>query len=103
MPAPNQKTNPPVPDTGKVKTDLEALAGGAVALLQQPWAAVMPSIIDAAERDKDLARLQSQIHAQTRAAFVTAIERPQERRELPRSQDPRHLIPSILDPILYRL
>jgi AcrR family transcriptional regulator len=66
-------TNPPVPDTGKVKTDLEALACGAVALLQQPWAAVMPSIIDAAERDKDLARLQSQIHAQTRGAFVTAI------------------------------
>jgi hypothetical protein len=45
----------------KVKTDLEALACGVVALLQQPWAAVMPSIIrlsDAAERDEDLAPLQ---------------------------------------------
>src|SRR5260370_24308760 len=96
------KTNLPVPDTGKVKTDLEALACGAVALLQQPWAAVMPSIIDAAERDKDLARLQSQIHAQTRGAFVTAIERAQERGELPRSQDARELVASILGPILYR-
>jgi AcrR family transcriptional regulator len=96
------KTNLPVPDTGKVKTDLEALACGVVALLQQPWAAVMPSIIDAAERDKDLARLQSQIHAQTRGAFVTAIERAQERGELPRSQDARELVASILGPILYR-
>jgi hypothetical protein len=62
----------------------------------------MPSIIDAAERDKDLARLQSQIHEQTRGAFVTAIERAQQRGELPRSQDARELVPSILGPILYR-
>jgi AcrR family transcriptional regulator len=37
------KTNPAVPDTGKVKTDLAALACGVVALLQ-PWAAVMPRL-----------------------------------------------------------
>src|SRR5215471_6044879 len=43
---------PQVPDTGKLKTDLEALAIGAAMRLQQPWATVMPSIIDAAERDK---------------------------------------------------
>ncbi len=62
----------------------------------------MPSIMDAGERDKDLALLQSQIHAQMRGAFVTAIERGQERGELPRSQDPRELVASILGPILYR-
>lgn len=96
------RSKPPVPDTGNVKTDLEALACGAAVRLQQPWATVMPSIIDAGERDKNLALLQSQIHAQMRGAFVTAIERGQERGELPRSQDPRELVASILGPILYR-
>ena len=96
------RNKPSVPDTGNVKTDLEALACGAAVRLQQPWATVMPSIIDAGERDKDLALLQSQIHAQMRGAFVTAIERGQQRGELPRSQDPRELVASILGPILYR-
>lgn len=96
------RSKPPVPNTGHVKTDLEALACGAAVRLQQPWATVMPSIIDAGERDKDLALLQSQIHAQMRGAFVTAIERGQERGELPGSQDPRELVASILGPILYR-
>lgn len=95
-------SKPPVPDTGKLRADLEALACGAAARLRQPWATVMPSIIDAAERDKDLAQLQSQIHAQMRGAFVTAIERGQERGELPRSQDARELVASIIGPILYR-
>jgi len=96
------RTRPAVPDTGKVKTDLEVLACGASMRLQEPWSTVMPSIIDAAERDRDLALLQSQIHAQMRGAFVTAIERGQERGELPHSQDARELVASILGPILYR-
>jgi hypothetical protein len=62
----------------------------------------MPSIIDAAERDKQLADLQSSIHSQMRAAVVTAIERAQERGELPKSQDARELVAAILGPILYR-
>jgi hypothetical protein len=70
--------------------------------LQQPWSTVMPSIIDAAERDRDLAQLQSQIHAQMCGAFITAIERAQERGELLRSQDARELVASMLGPILYR-
>jgi AcrR family transcriptional regulator len=96
------KAKLPVPDTGNVRIDLETLACGAAAQLKQPWATVMPSIIDAAERDKDLARLQSQIHAEARSAFVTAVERAQERGELPRSPDARELVASILGPILYR-
>ena len=93
---------PPVPDTGKLRTDLETLACGAAVRLRQPWATVMPSIIDAAERDKDLAELQARIHAQMRGALVTVIERGQERGELPQSQDARELVASILGPILYR-
>jgi AcrR family transcriptional regulator len=95
-------SRPPVPDTGKLRTDLEALAAGAAVRLQQPWATVMPSIIDAAERDKDLARLQAQIHSQMRGGLVAVLERAQERGELSRSQDVRELAACILGPILYR-
>ena len=91
-----------VPDTGGIKSDLEQVACGVAARLRQPWATVMPSIIDAAERDKQLADLQSSIHSQMRAAVVTAIERAQERGELPKSQDARELVAAILGPILYR-
>jgi AcrR family transcriptional regulator len=95
-------TKPSVPDTGKLKADLEILAGGIASRLQQPWATVLPSIIDAAERNKDLADLQSQIHAQMRGAVVTVIERAQARGELASSQDARELVASILGPLLYR-
>jgi len=61
----------------------------------------MPSIIDAAERDKDLAQLQSRIHAEMRGALVT-VERAQERGELPKSQDAREMVAGILGPIFYR-
>lgn len=93
---------PTVPDTGGIRSDLEQLACGAAVRLRQPWATVMPSIIDAAERDKQLADLQSRIHSQMRAAIVTAIERAQERGELSKSQDARELVAAILGPILYR-
>jgi AcrR family transcriptional regulator len=93
---------PPVPDTGNLRTDLEALAVGAATRLQQPWSTVMPSIIDAAERNKELAELQAQIHAQMRENLIAAIELAQERGELPRSQDAAELAASILGPILYR-
>ena len=95
-------SRPLVPDTGKLRTDVEALAGAAALRLRQPWAMVMPSIIDAAERDKDLAELQARMHAQMRGAFMTVIERAQERGEVSKSRDARELVASILGPMLYR-
>ena len=95
-------TRPAVPETGRLRTDLEALACVVVNRMHQPSATVMPSIIDAAERDHEIAKLESQIHAYMRGAFVTVIERAQERGELARSQDARELVASILGPILYR-
>jgi AcrR family transcriptional regulator len=95
-------SRPLVPDTGKLKTDLETLANGAAMKLHQPSATVIPSIIDAAERDKDLADLQGRLHAEMRGAFITVIERAQERGELSKSRDAREIVASILGPILYR-
>jgi AcrR family transcriptional regulator len=92
----------PVPATGSLRTDLEALASGAIRRLHQPSATAMPSIIDAAERDKELAKLHSQIHTQMCGAFFSVIEQARVRGELTRSQDARELVASILGPILYR-
>jgi AcrR family transcriptional regulator len=95
-------TRPPDPDTGKLRSDLEALASGVAIRFSQPWATVLPSIIDAAERNRELADLHAQIHAQMRTAFLTVIERGQQRGELSRAHDVRELIASILGPIFYR-
>jgi AcrR family transcriptional regulator len=95
-------SRPSVPDTGKLSSDLEIYAKGAAARLQQPWATIMPSIIDAAERDRDLAELQARLHAQMREALVTIIKRGQERGELSKSEDARELTACILGPVLYR-
>ncbi len=95
-------SRPQDPDTGSLKGDLELLASGIAARLHHPWSTVLPSIIDAAERDKNLAALQSQIHGQIRAALVTVIERGQQRGELPRSQNATEIIASILGPLFYR-
>jgi AcrR family transcriptional regulator len=92
----------PIPATGSLRTDLEALASGAIRRLQQPAATAMPSIIDAAERDNELAKLHSKIHAQMCGAFFSVIEDARIRGELGRSQDARELVDSILGPILHR-
>jgi len=96
------KLKPHVPDTGSLKGDLEAVAGRVAARLQQPWSAVMLSVIEAAERDKGLEELQAQLLAQAPAAITAVIERAQERGELSHAQDSRELIASILGPLVYR-
>lgn len=93
---------PEVPDTGSLSGDLLMLACGVAKGLQQRWATVLPSIIDAAERDKSLCALQSRIHAQMRSAFITVIDRGQTRGELSASEDPKALVASVMGPLMYR-
>lgn len=95
-------TKPQAPDTGTLKGDLEMLTSAVAARLHQPSSTVLPSIIDAAERDKGLAQLHSQIHAQMRSAVLTVIERAQQRGELSNSHDSKEMVASILGPLLYR-
>ena len=87
---------------GTLHDDLEVLATGIAKRLQEPWSSVLPSIIDAAERDKKLAELHAQIHGQMRGALLTVIERGRRRGELPRSEDALELVASIFGPLFYR-
>lgn len=91
------------PDTGTLHGDLTALTSDLAHRLKTArWPAVLPSIIDAAERDPELADLHSTLHAALIGAFRTAIERGQKRGEIPRTHGVTEIIAAILGPIFYR-
>jgi AcrR family transcriptional regulator len=96
-------SRPETPDTGGLRGDLTALAMYLAHQLRSArWATVLPSVIDAAERDPDIARLQSRLHTGFLAPFRSVVERAQERGDLPRSQDPSEVIAAIVGPLFFR-
>jgi AcrR family transcriptional regulator len=91
------------PDTGSFKRDIETFLGQiAHRLKTAPWATVLPSIVDAAERDQELAKVQARIHGEMRSPVRTIVERAQQRGELPKRLDSSHVIAQILGPLFYR-
>jgi AcrR family transcriptional regulator len=99
----NMGTKPPVPDTGSFKGDLTALAKHMAGRLRSDrWAAVLPSVIDAAERDSELAEVHAQLHAGFMAPLYTVIDRAQAKGELPKACEPSVVVASIVGPLFYR-
>ena len=91
------------PDTGSLKIDLLQVASSIVARLRSNnFSSVVPSIIDAAERDSQFAELYSNIHAETLAPLVAVIERAKLRCELPRGCVPSEMVAAVLGPLFYR-
>lgn len=91
------------PDTGSLRGDITALAGQLAEHLRTArWAAVLPSIVDAAERDPELAEVQTRLQAAMMAPFLAAIERAKRRGELPRSARPAEVVATIVGPLFYR-
>lgn len=91
------------PDTGTLKGDLTALLRELTALLgSAKWTAVLPSIIDAAERDPAIAdmyaTLQDGYSAVMRDVLVEAIGRG----ELARGTDVPLLVALLTGPLFYR-
>lgn len=96
-------SKPEPPETGGLQGDLEFLAAYIAGRLPTAlWASVLPSIIDAAERDPQLAAVQARIHSEMRNVFRLVIERAQQRGEISRSIDSAELIAAILGPLFYR-
>lgn len=92
-----------VPDTGTFAGDVTALLTSVAALLRTArWSAVMPSIIDAAERDPDLAAVHGRIQLGHAAPFRAVIARAVRRGDLPPSADPGVLVAGLLGPLFYR-
>ena len=96
-------TNPQVPDTGSLRGDLMDLALDLARRLKTArWPTVLPSIIDAAERDPEIAQVHARLHAGASGAFRTVVERAQARGQMPRRSDPSEVLAAILGPLFYR-
>ena len=93
---------PTVPETGSLKGDLIALAETVAERLSGRWSSVLPSVIDAAERDPELAAVHAKLHAGMMEAFRAVIARAQEKGELDKRVAPSDLIGAIIGPLFYR-
>lgn len=91
------------PDTGSFEADVTALMTRLAHLLRTAqWAAVLPSIIDAAERDPAIADIYSKLQHGYSAPFAAVIQRAVVRRELPADTDAALLIATLTGPLFYR-
>jgi AcrR family transcriptional regulator len=90
------------PDSGSLKGDLEMLATAIVGILRSPRSTVLPSIIDAGERDEELAQLQSREFCGMADVFRAVIQRGKQRGELPSRENTEELILAILGPLFFR-
>lgn len=76
--------DPPVPDTGTLRGDLQIPVGGFAAALGTGRAAVlMAALIDAAQRDEDFAHLHAQETRRRHQPVLVVLARGVERGELP--------------------
>ena len=92
-----------VPDTGSFESDVTALMTSLVKLLKTgKWTSVLPSIIDAAERDKDIAAMYSKLQRGYSAPFESVIMRAVLNGELPKDTDSNVLIAALTGPLFYR-
>ncbi len=92
-----------VPDTGSFEGDLTAFLTSMVKLLHTArWSSVIPSIIDAAERDPEIAKLHSIIQMGHAAPLQEIITRAARNGEIPTSTDPSTMIAALLGPLFYR-
>jgi len=94
---------PEIPDTGSLGGDVTALAANLAHQLQSArWAAVLPSIIDAAEREPELAKLHAKLHAGLMGPFLAVVERAKKRGELGPRQTTSDVVAAIVGPFFYR-
>jgi hypothetical protein len=91
------------PDTGSLRGDLTSLVRQIVRYLNQEHTArVMPSLLDAAVRDEELAELRLESIRHRRSAFQRVIHRAMERGELSAEVDVELLIDLVVAPFFYR-
>jgi AcrR family transcriptional regulator len=92
-----------IPDTGNLKKDLAELASSITTLLRSKnYSSVLPSVIDAAERDDQIAALHARIHAEHMAPLYVVIERARQRGELPRNTLASEIVAAVVGPLFYR-
>ena len=91
------------PDTGTLNADLTALTTMLARVLRsERWTAVLPSVIDAAERDPDIAAMYGILQRGYSAPFEAVIARAKARGELPDAADAGVLTAMLVGPLFYR-
>jgi AcrR family transcriptional regulator len=94
---------PEVPDTGTLEGDVRILLTQLAEQLQTAnWSSVYPSIIDAAERDSDIARLQAALHTAFMRPFEAVVDRAKARRGMSSRRLTSDFIPALVGPLFYR-
>ncbi len=92
-----------IPDTGSLAGDLAVLLRGLAAALNAPgWPTVLPSIIDAAERDPETAKVHSALHTAMMSPFHLVVERGKARGELPPGRGTTEVVAAAAGPLFYR-
>jgi AcrR family transcriptional regulator len=92
-----------VPDTESFEGDVTAFLLGIADLLGTArWSSIVPSIVDAAERDPALAAIHSRIQLGHTAPLQEIIARATRNGELSTRSDPSTMIAALLGPLFYR-
>ena len=91
------------PDTGSLRGDLLQLVHGIISrLTSSPLAALMPSLVDASERDADLRELHRGYVCARREVAVDLLRRAVERGEVRAGVDPSLVADLLAGPLFYR-
>ena len=94
---------PPVPSTGSVAADLEAVLNSLVATLGDPARSrILTSMVDAAQRDPELAVLHKAFIIQRRVPLRRVLEAAVERGEVPADADLDLAADLLAGPLFYR-
>jgi AcrR family transcriptional regulator len=93
----------PVPDTGRVDTDVAQLLTAFVSLLEHtPFPRLLAAFIDAAERDPTLAALHADLTRRRREPVLLVLARARDRGQLPPDLDPEVTTDLLAGPFFYR-
>jgi AcrR family transcriptional regulator len=94
----------PVPDTGSIGEDLQALARAVGAILSDPGgAAITRALIVGGLASPEIAGLMSQFWAGRLAAISVIVDRATARGQLPAGTDPAALMHAMAAPLYYEL
>jgi AcrR family transcriptional regulator len=91
------------PDTGSLEGDVKAIMINiATLLVTARWASILPSIVDAAERDPEIAEVHGRLQRWHAAPLRAALERGAIRGEISADADISATGAALLGPLYYR-
>ncbi len=96
-------TQQEVPDSGSFESDVTILLLNLAHLLRTArWTSVLPSIVDAAERDPELAAIHSQLQLGHTQPYLEIIERGKRKGEISSKVDASTMVAELVGPLFYR-